>query len=403
MIRIKIGRNAWLTALFVLCVLCAIFSEQKIFADTALYGIASKLDMRNVKYILECLAIAVGIFVWYLNNQKIKISDIKMHREAAYAFFAVSSLAVITVIFQLRNGFMARSYKEIVLFFLPLIFAFVFVNVAEDGIEFCFDAAFYLFVFLFIYYEGRNFTIANFRSISFINSLSPFESGFSFMGCILLQFFLFRNKKVKSLICLLITVISFKRVAMIYSILLFLGYRFIPKEKKVNPVLLRTVIILFIIIPTVFITLCNDEFADWFYRTFSMDINKFMMGRFDRLNMVVDSNDIKYGLGSTTEYISKVYSEISWRQKGVSYNMHNDICRIYLETTPIGSIIYTWSNFKMADTCYASFLMMLYMFIDMMFNHLTGLGSTTYWILVYLMIYYCNSKAGQSREAEENI
>ena len=401
MIRIRVSRNAWLKFIFACSIFIAIFGELKSNAATPLYQIAARIDGMKLKYLLEVFAIGIGLVGWYRSSEKRKASNINMRYEAGNILAAIGVFAVITFFFQAVNGFSSWSINEFIYFLIPILFVFVYVNVIDGDVSYIFEMVFYLMTFLFLYYMGRKFTPANFRLISFGNSSSPFESIFSYFACVLMMYFLYEGKKAKSFICLFITVISFKRIAMIYALLIFIVYKFVPKNKPVSPVLINIVKVFFVVVPFVIATLCNDDFAAWFNESFNMDIYKLTMGRFERINMVLDSGEMKYGLGSTTSYFLNNYRELGYTLANNVYNIHNDIARFYIETTAVGSIAYTWFNFNSVKFCYASFLLMLYVFTDMMFSHLTGSGTVTLWILIYFMIYYFNTKSREVREQAE--
>ena len=160
--------------------------------------------------------------------------------------------------------------------------------------------------------------------------------------------------------------------------------RFIPFNKMVDkriPILLTVV---FCLAPFLVFFICTDEFALWFYTKFGLDFNKFTMTRFDIINTVIDANLPNYGLGTVTDYLER---------RGVpgQTNMHNDILRIYMECTLLGSIIFTKNYFKMAEKNWFSLLTMIFIFMELFVAHFLGPGTISFWTIAYLDIYTFNN------------
>ncbi len=398
--RFAFDKDMWLKLLFASCIAISIFGELKADSSMALYKVAAFIDNLKLKYILEVVAIAAGLFVCYKSPAKRKLSNINMLYETKNMLFAIGVMGLITVVMQFFNGFYSYSYLELFQWICPLLFVFAMVNVFDD-FEFCFDLAFYMTVILYVYYMGNKFTISNFKLISFADSNSPFEGIFAFYTCIMIGYFLYTNKRVKAFICLLVTVLSFKRIALITVILMFAFYKFIPRRKRVSPVLINIAKIVFIIIPIVLTIICNYEFAEWLYDTFAINIYELTLGRFEMISVLVESDNLVYGLGSTIKVLDVEYSDRIMEGVANHVSVHNDILRIYLDTTIVGTVAFTCCSFNAAKKCYASFFLMLYMLTDMIFNHLTASGSVTMWILVYMSIYYFNNESAMA--ADNNI
>lgn len=394
-IKIKVGKNIWLKILFISCIAIAIFGEVKADASRPLYQVAAFIDNLKLKYIMEVAAIFIGLVACYADPAKRKLSNIKMLYETKYLLIMVGIIGVITVVYQLMNGIYMESYIELFQWICPILFVFVMVNVFDDDFDFCFDLAFYMTIILYLYYMGPRFTLENFGKIDFISSYSPFEGIFAFYTCIMISYFLFNKKRFKAFVCMMVTILSFKRIAVITTIVLFMFYGFIRKKSPVNSFVLNVVRVFFIILPLIIAAICNEELAQWIYNTFNIDIYRFTLGRFDMMTYLLEADVLKYGLSSTIKALNEEFSYVV--QSGVDHvSLHNDIMKVYLETTIIGSIAFSWCNFEIVKKCVASFVLMLYMFTDMIFNHLTGSGSVTMWILVYLSIYYFNKESVQA-------
>jgi O-antigen ligase len=131
--------------------------------------------------------------------------------------------------------------------------------------------------------------------------------------------------------------------------------------------------------------MCTDEFAFWFESKYDVDFNEFTMTRFYIVNMVIDANLTNYGLGTVTHYLEVLGNE-------GQTNMHNDILRIYMETTIIGSIVFTYCFFKITTKNIYSYILMLFMFVELYVAHFLGPATILFWIFVYFDIFYFNSE-----------
>lgn len=309
-------------------------------------------------------------------------------------FIASSALYAISVGYQLYYGeFKPYALKEFYFLVAPLIYAIsIYKQQSKVKINTLIDALFVVAVFLYIVefsYHGR-FTLGNFLSMFdlktlFIDSISPLgsESDTCITFLLFYIFYCFRGSK-KKWFAMFFAFLGFKRLVVAYLILSFFAFRNLKTSQQTKRTFITIAVIIFCLMPTAIYLMCSDDFSFWFYRTFDVDFNSFTMTRFEIINAVIDSNQTNYGLGTITDYLER-------RGVGGQFNMHNDILRIYMECTFIGTILFTYNYFNITKRSIFSFAVILFMFIEMFAAHVLGPGCMLFWILSYMCIIYFNS------------
>lgn len=345
--------------------------------------IAYAFDFGTIKYAMAwCFS---GIYL--LGGRLLERPTLRgLGKEYLMILKGVVILFIITIVLQIANGFNSYVINEAVYFFTPIIFVMVYSQLSKK--EDMISIYYYLFI-VFVVAFLRNFagllTIENIRSISFVNSFSPFESELAYVFLMFECFFLFQNKRKYAIISLILCILSFKRFCMIMAIFFYLSQKWITKKE---PIKKRTVIILticFVVLPVVTCLILNDSFESWFYNTFNVTLDEITLSRSSRLEAVINSGQIKYGLGSVTTYLTQ-YLNAMHGSNFASRSLHNDLVQIYLECGVFGSLIFTYIYLKAASVSITSFVLMCYVFFECYFNHLFGAGCTHIWILIFLLI-----------------
>lgn len=338
------------------------------------------LDQLHFKHIL--LSIAVFIFGWDLiDNRKNRC----LVYEVKQILTCVGILYFITVIFQIKNmEFKSYSLGEVYYLIAPLLLVWIFFNyISLNRIEKVIDVLFYASCIAFFVRFANTFSLAALKQISFIDSSSPFESDmaqFFFLYCF---YYFYTRQTWKSIISVILCFLCFKRFTLVMLIILLIINKFIPHHKKVPKIVLLITMGLFIAAPFLVYAMCTDSFARWFYLQFGIDFDYFTMTRFQIINTVIDANLTNYGLGTVTNYLEQ-------RGAAGQLNMHNDILRIYMECTIVGTITFTVQYFKIVKDNIFSFLVMLYAFMELFVAHYIGPGTTSFWIIAYILIFYFN-------------
>ena len=338
------------------------------------------LDQLHFKHIL--LSIAVFIFGWDLiDNRKNRC----LVYEVKQILTCVGILYFITVIFQVKNmEFKSYSLGEVYYLIAPLLLVWIFFNyISLDRIANVIDVLFYASCIAFFVRFANTFSLAALKQISFIDSSSQFESDMAQFFLLYCFNYFYTRQTWKSTISVILCFLCFKRFTLVMLIILLIINKFIPHHKKVPKIVLLIMMGLFIAAPFLVYAMCTDSFARWFYLQFGIDFDYFTMTRFQIINTVIDANLTNYGLGTVTNYLEQ-------RGAAGQLNMHNDILRIYMECTIVGTITFTVQYFKIVKDNIFSFLVMLYAFMELFVAHYIGPGTTSFWIIAYILIFYFN-------------
>ena len=345
--------------------------------------IAYAFDFGNLKYAMAWCFSAI----YFLGSglyEKRRLRGIG--KEYVLVFGGITFLFAITAILQMINGFNSYAINEAVYYYTPLIFIIVYSQISEEqDVETILNYLFVLYVIVFLKNFAGQLTLANLKSISFANSYSPFESELAFVFLIFECFYLYMGKRKNAIISLILCILSFKRISMLAAIAFFIFSKWIVVKKAVNKKIVIVTTVVFVLLPVLTCLMLNDTFEAWFYQTFHVTLNEITLTRSSRIDAVINSGQIKYGLGSVTTYLTKYLNALHGSNFS-NRNLHNDLVKIYLECGILGSIVFTYIYMKAASVSRMLFVMMCYIFFECYFNHLFGAGSTDIWILIYLIM-----------------
>lgn len=355
-------------------------------------GLLFEIDNSGIKHVLVVFTCACGLVS--LPKQKYT----KFNWELKYILFASVFLYVVSIFFQLYyQSFKAYSLKEFYFLITPIIFIYCLFNLfSRKELERWMDAMFYfasiVFVGRYVILQHSDFTVSSFIQMFdwrnlFVESISPLgsESETGILMMIFDVYYIFKNDKRKIVIASILTFFGYKRFVCLFMLLFLIASPYINRRKKPKYFIVVTTIIVFLFLPSTVYIMCTDEFADWFESRYGVNFNEFTMTRFYIINMVIDANLTNYGLGTVTHYL-----EVLGNQGQT--NMHNDILRIYMETTIIGSIVFTYCFFKITTKNIYSYILMLFMFVELYVAHFLGPATILFWIFVYFDIFYFNSE-----------
>ena len=338
------------------------------------------LDQLHLKHIL----LLISIFIFggdLINNRKKRC----LVFEVKQILICVGILYFITLIFQVKNmEFKSYSLGEVYYLIAPLLLVWIFFNyISLDKIAKVVDVLFYASCIAFFVQFANIFSLSALKQISFIDSSSPFESDMAQFFLLYCLYYFYTKQTWKSIISVILCFLCFKRFTLVMVIILLVINKIIPHHKKVPKIVLLITVGIFIAAPFLVYAMCTDSFARWFYLQFGIDFDYFTMTRFQIINTVIGAKLTNYGLGTVTNYLEQ-------RGAAGQLNMHNDILRIYMECTIVGTIAFTVQYFKIVKDNIFSFLLMLYAFMELFVAHYIGPGSTSFWIIAYILIFYFN-------------
>ncbi len=354
------------------------------------------VDIGNAKYALAGIFAVLYALIMAMNRRNLATSGVGS--VFSPILIAIIILVGITIIKQLFNGFQSYAINETIYFITPLFLAWIYVsNSNTKQVSDMLDILFYLCVLFFIPQIVSRLTLENLQSIDLSSSFSPFESGFAYFFLLFEWLYFFKKQKKKAVVSLVLCVIGFKRFCMLAAVLLLVFSKIVGDNRKIDKKLVNIAIACFVLLPGITCIAMNSGFENWFYEVFGVSLYKFTLSRSHRIVMLMESDEVKYGLGSTTVYLTKAFQEIH-NSRVEQWNLHNDIVRIFMECGILGSVAFTTAFFKAGAFCRATFVLMIYIFLESYVNHLFGAGSVLLWVIIYLMLSY----AKMSKETAEN-
>lgn len=360
------------------------------------------VDIGDFKYVCAYIAIAILVLFNCVRNGRFRIGN--FFYESKWLLLILATFILVTIVKQFTNGFNAYFINEIIYYLTPLLFIFAFLQLQDaQSIFATLNGLFVLYMIVFLVGAVPFLTIEELRSISFANSFSPFEAtGLAYVFTLYVFYFYYRKHLPLEIVSLLMVFLTMKRMAFVASIVIValsvFTYTMHTATIRVKRWMVILACVVFIALPVVTTFLLNDSFAYWFYKKTGLDLDTFMMSRFTRLNAVTDNQAGRWGWGGTTTWLTEYYSRFD-----NNFNLHNDVYKIYIETGILGTGMFTIGMFKISQKNYISFLLMVYLFLEMFVNHQMGAGSFTYWVTLYAMLFCFNSRVDSPLRIRQKI
>ncbi|WP_270332719.1 hypothetical protein [Streptococcus infantarius] len=328
----------------------------------------------------------------YKRNKKLNQGKLLLN-----LLFFIVPLFIYSLFLQvLAHSFSFQTIKDFLYILSPILYVYLIVESEEEGnFDFYFNVEFFAATLTFLLRALPILTPSNILSISFLNSYSPFEGIGNADGFFVLFFYYAINKK-KSMkwISFILLFLSFKRLHVVFAVMLIILQPFFEKnkDKKVNSLIFYLTIAFFLVSPSVLSLICNNNFENWFYKEFGMKLDAFTMGRVTTLNYVIDSNRTNLGLGSISDFLAKARMINPY----LADDLHNDIMRIYLEGTVVSLWLMVVNYFSLTKRNLYNYLMVLFAFLVMFSSHI--LTTCIFWIFAFLFIMSNNLNMDSKRE-----
>jgi len=344
------------------------------------------LQEYQVKYIFMILSLFLNAIYCILFKRKMGLrkENFQIVRNVLLAYFAIF---LVTICKQLANGFEITSYLLLSYSFLPLIYFFFCSLIDDKFIQKILDNLIWVYLISFLFANFGKISISNILSISFLNSYSPFESGIGNYLILLEFYYLFTNQKGKALVSQLIILLSFKRIEVVFSLFVFLFWPLLRKIKKISNVAFFVSILFFALSPLFLNYFYSTQTQALLYEKYSIDFNLLSLDRYDRVIFVKENLGLyDFGFG-TVDKILENYRLVSITGR----NLHCDLLMIFYDTGFVSVILFVYFMFQTSKRNAISYIIILFMFFDMIFNHPLGAGNVDLWVLVFFVVYYCNT------------
>lgn len=351
------------------------------------------LDQTGLKHIL-----ILGICFWGLypdiDGLKVKIKNFSA--EIRTVCGVTAALVAISFCCIFANGLSFGWVSETYYLLAPLFFVYSIFkrDYSIRHLEKIMDMFLYSMMFGFAFFIMGKIAEGQLVTISFVDSSSPFEIECAHLFLMLYIFYTFENHTGKRILSGVCCVLAWKRMCLLYLIFVTVIHRKIDREKKVPRFFPAAVAAALVLLPSLLQLLLTDSFSNWFTQTTGLDLHKFLMFRFETVVTAFESGVPSRGLGTY------LYVDVPWYDHFVRVSIHNDAVRLYLETSVVGLLIFAWGMSRIAKNTY-SFLVMLFMFIEMSVSHFLGNGSLPFWVLAYSMIFCMNRYSEDKNGAEK--
>ena len=324
-------------------------------------------EFKNILLIFICLIFLCEIYILLQNNQNIIFLDEIKNILKLSAVFLILSIYYM----QKNEGFNIITLEGIFRILFPLLIAFSTLNVMSlDDIYKFMTIIFVVSFAAYLYIIGDNLTYENILSISLVKSYSPFES--TFFSPIAMSFCLFfcyyRKNKLFTILSVMFTFMTFKRIMVFYSLFLLLFGWIFQVEYQIPKWIIFVYKILFFLISIFYINLMLGNIEDIIYKYFGISINSFSMGR-AWLMQNIYYNFSSYGFMTST---------INFR------TMEMDIPQFYVEMGLISVIATVNYITNIAKRNGYNFLIVIFCMLELLTSH--WIDIVYFWIVMYITI-----------------
>lgn len=331
-------------------------------------------DMKHY-ILLFCYTISLVCLLYKYNTKKARKEYIYSKKTVfivivAAIFIGLSLFKAISV----NHEFSFRSIVQTSLFVLPTLYGFNLINVLKkENVIKLFKITTVIFI-IFYFTEPSHtipqfFNINNWINIDYTHSNSFTESHIcaeTFLQLFLVFFYIknytdtnVKNIKLYTVITCIFTILSFKRLAILFVILLIVFKKIIKYDKNMPFKSDIIFSLIFVGLTYLYIQFISGQL------NLGININTFSTNRDYLLSLWGNADYYSYGYG-TSLYVIGRYLEM-------------DLVQIYMEIGPVALFLFCYTYFRIADKKIYANLILLYYF----FNLLTS--STMPWTSGWLI------------------
>lgn len=328
----------------------------------------------TIKYVVLLFAIIYG--VCYLAVRGKRLQNIKIAKLVGIAwgtFFVISCLKM------LYTGFFSTDVFELLIYMaISAVMAVLITNIGtqEDIYSFfswvlCVCFAMYCVFEVGLDYFGKEY----FNTISFSTSFSPFESHYSSGTAMVLcaYFCYFRKRKIFTLLALMFSLLTFKRLAVVFSIILFVLPIVTNPQRKLNKYIPIILSVAFCVVTVVYYWYLIPENQDILIDLLKIESVAELTSSRSIFFSAVYSNPffINFGWGSCETYLGRM--------------IEMDLIQMLIEVSFVGLAVFVFSYWSLAGTTIFGLIYMGYNFLNMLTSHSIQNGFIWGLILVSLV------------------
>lgn len=326
----------------------------------------------DLKYLIVFLNIGICCIYFFICKTK----TFKYRKEFLNVIIIVSTFFLISLIFSFifNKPITFRTIVELLYLFIPALYTFCIINCLNiDEINNSMKCVLIICFLLWIIEVGIfNFTLENLCKIDFINSFSPFESFiFADISLVSFCFFLYtkhiENKKnilpakVAYYISFIFVLFTFKRVAVLFSIIIFVLDLIIDLRKPLHVNVIRITKLIFFISTLVYTWLLLGDNSKILYQLIGFDLDKFTVGRQWYLSLV-ELNGYTFGpYGSSTLTLESML--------GPGKYLEMDLVKITIELGIVAVFLFINNYWNLISNNIISYIIMFMVFVNLLFSH----------------------------------
>lgn len=364
--------------------------------------IGNALDYLHIKistgltYSIMLLPIIVSfvIILYLILTKRLVNTKFKYLFEMKWGILVFIVFLIISTIKSIQTDmFTWGTIGESIRLLVPFIYVFIIINFLSNAeieffMRFCLLVATLCFL---ITTDYSNLTMSNILSISFSNSYSPFENfEVSLLSWATSIYFIYnyRKNKIWCLLSVVLVFLTFKRVFIISTIILIICVFFKFTTKKINGLILVLSSLFWIMASEFYLYLLKPANYFWTMNTLHFDVVNFSMSRAYRVWYLFQNGFESYGLGSTTQYLTKAFN-LGLTGKSLGVTLELDLIKILMELGILGVTIFVISYFEITRKNLYSYFVISLLFLQLlMANGLTRYLEFSIILTTIALIHY---------------
>lgn len=360
------------------------FQSLVFFILIIIYGLTTKNVMGGsgifsidsiLKYGILFICISVEGYIFLKNgNERRETSE--NYNNFKYYFIIITFLSLFASFKQVHFSF--RTVQSFIFIFIPMLYSYLILNNwTFRQINFSMKIALFLSVieYLFSIRMGFSQIISSLASINYNNTnASALESStFALLSLGFAAYFGYYKKNfLCKIVSLLFVIMTFKRVITLSGcILVILGILKI-KNLRVNRFFLIVSTITLVSFSLIYYYSIQPQNILEISEKIGFSIRDFSTNRTDRLAWLSMTDFKSYGLGSTTDFMYKLW--------GVDLEM--DIVQLILEVGAFGVIVFIYFYLRFSKSNLYAFSFMALLLLNSILS--SGMMSTFSWIIILI-------------------
>lgn len=333
------------------------------------------LSVLGLNTIKNITLLIVGLLFIYEILQLKKITDSAwtpfFTDELKSILILAISFLVLSIFYIIKNGgYVSVTFIGIFKIVVPAVIAYAIINVME--MQDIYKLMSILLILSFIGYLISKIdvlSVSNIKQINFMTSSSPFEANFfsptAMAFCLFFCFY--RKKKSLTYLSVFFTIMTFKRIMILYAIFLLLIGGLVQK-RKISSKVVSVFAVAFLVLSIFYIKLMRGECTDIVKQLIGIDVNTFVMGRAYFMQVIIRNFKSLGYMSSTVGHQS----------------MEMDIPMIYTEMGFLSVIAIIFSLLDLVKHNMYNFLIIVFCLLELLTSH--WLDIPYFWIVTYITI-----------------